>query len=237
MKTHFWTLLALTLAWGQQVWALDPVPSDIPTSVVGKPVSISSKELIPDGRRFQLPESPSQNFDGTSLGLSMDLDLPPLGPAKMNLVDPSILAQIPVLNQSDTPFGKYNWHKFNDTNYCHLKKDGRDWYGWGEGNKFHWTLWWEGRLWWRDDYAERWLYLDQGNWWWQSSKKKNHFQVFLKDGHYHVCDLNGVLVDDLMRAGTEEEVTQPIPKEPANNRNWDQDSSSAGGMGGGMGSH
>ena len=239
MKTCFWILLALALGAAQQAFPLDSVQVDAPTPSVGKPVSISSKELIPDGRRYQLPDAPSQNFDGTSLGLGIDVDLPPMGPAKASLNDPSALAQIPTFNKSDAPSGKYSWHQFKDSNYCHVKKDGRDWYGWGEGGKFHWALWWEGRFWWRDDYAERWLYLDQGNWWWQSSKKKNHFQVFLQDGHYHVCDLNGALVDDLMRAGTEEEVTQPVVKDTDGNRNWDQGNptGAGGAMGGGMGAH
>ncbi len=212
MKARFLVAAVMVVWLGQPVWAQETIPSETPTPAIPKPESIPVKERIPDGRRFGLPRPPSKYVDGTSMDLEIDVDNPPFGPAIMNLGETSTLAQVPTVNKNDNSSGKYYWHPFESWNYCHFPTDNRHWYGWRTGNTFHWVLWWQGRLWWRDDYADRWLYFNRGYWWWQNPRKGGGFQVFLPDGHYHVCDANGALGDDLMRTGKEEVVTEPVAK-------------------------
>jgi hypothetical protein len=176
------------------------------------------------------------------MDLTNDEDTAPQGIPLMDLTDRQTLQQIPVVNKTDRQSGKYFWHPFKGWNYCHYREGKRDWYGWHTGASFHWILWWSGRFWWRDNYAQRWLYFDQGFWWWQDPKVSNQFQVFLDDGHYHACDTNGVLGDNLLRAGTEEVETAPIAKPSATTMPGAKHNGhhgghhSGGGMPGGMGS-
>ncbi len=229
MKFHLAAALILALGSGGQAFAQDATPPDMtPTPVFPKPASIPVKERIPNARHYGLPRPPSQSLDGTPVTLDNDLDNVPLDQSMADLADPSALDQLSSANKADSVPQKYYWHSFKSGNYCHVKKDGHDWYGWQKDGAFHWVLWSGGRFWWRDDYADRWIYYDQGYWWWQNPKTAS-FQVFLQDGHYHVCDANGVLGDDLMRTGTEEVATQPVEKDTPTDRdkNWDK------GLGGG----
>jgi len=117
--------------------------------------------------------------------------------------------------------------------YCHFRDgSGNHWYGWPSGGNFLWAFFKAGHFWWHDTYAERWLYFDRGYWRWQEPKK-DQFQIYLENGHYYACDVNGVLGEDLFTLGTEEVVTQPVTKETPSTRNKEEDISPAsGGMGG-----
>lgn len=213
MKKYFLVGLAMAFGMVQPVFAQDSTPTETPTPALSKPVSLSAKERLSDSRRYGLPAPPAQLNDGTPVTLENDVDDAPSSQAMAGLVDPSSLDPMASANKDETTSGKYYWHSFKAGNYCHVKKDGQDWYGWRTGDGFEWALWWGGRFWWHDNYAERSLYFNDGSWWWQSPKKAGNYQVFLPDGHYHVCSAQGVVGDDLMRTGTEEVETQPVEKE------------------------
>ena len=199
---------ALGSAW---VFPLDLSPAGSATPSVPPPLAPAAKERMKDSSWHPFPRPPRKYFDGTALGLSNDEDRVPQGSALRDLTDAPTLRQIPLVNKSDGPSGRYDWHPFKGWNYCHFREGDRNWYGWRTGGTFHWMLWWAGRFWWHDLYSQRWLYFDRGYWWWQGPHP-NQFQVFLDDGHYHSCDTAGVLLDDLMRTGTEEVETGPVPK-------------------------
>jgi hypothetical protein len=204
--------MAMVMLTGKVVFAQYGLPESTATPAVPKPLVLSVQEKIPDNTHFRLPKPPKKYNDGTSLKLVDDETSTPLGAPMLNLGEPAALQQVPAINNKDGQLNKYYWHPYNAWNYCHFHEGDRNWYGWRMGDTFHWVLWWSGRFWWHDPYAERWLYFNRGYWWWQSPGKPCTFQVYLLDGHYHVCDANGVLTDDLLKPGKEEDVTQPVPK-------------------------
>jgi hypothetical protein len=207
MKKWIGIFLIVFLGTTNLVFALDfPTPVPVPPSLP-RPLTITIKDKLSDSTKYDLPKPPSKYVDGTELVLMNDEDKAPQGPALQNLNDIDALEQIPSVNKADKNSHKYYWHPFKQWVYCHYRDSDRQWYGWHTGDQFHWILWWSSRFWWYDAYAERWLYYDRGYWWWQSLKKNNQIQIFLDDGHFHVCDTNGVLGDDLMATGVEEEVT------------------------------
>ncbi len=205
----------ILLLWGAgNVFAYDLVPTETSTPTMAKPVALPAQEKIRDSTFYPLPRPPHK-VEGKVMDLTNDEDLAPQGAALWDLTDHQTLQQIPAVNKMDKRSGRYYWHPFKGWNYCHYRDGHLDWYGWHTGGSFHWILWWSGRFWWHDSYAQRWLYFDQGFWWWQDPKGANQFQLFLDDGHYHACDANGVLGDDLLRAGTEEVETAPVAKPSA----------------------
>ncbi|HEY5037553.1 MAG TPA: hypothetical protein VIJ93_00615, partial [bacterium] len=87
-------------------------------------------------------------------------------------------------------------------NYCHyLDKKRNHWYGWKTGEAFHWVLDHGGCFWGRDAVTGRWLYFYKGYWWWPDEKSSGKVQVYMDDGHYHLCDANGTLGEDLGATG------------------------------------
>ncbi len=214
MGGRFWTGIALLLWCASKALAYDLIPTETSTPTMAKPLALRAQEKILDSTDYPLPHPPHK-VGGTVMDLTNDENLPPQDAALRDLTDPKTLQQIPVVNKTDKQSGRYYWHPFRGWIYCHYRESHRDWYGWHTGESFHWILWRSGRFWWHDSYAQRWLYFDQGFWWWQDSKAPDQFQIFLDDGHYHACDVNGVLGDDLLRAGTEEVETAPVAKPSA----------------------
>lgn len=216
MKKRLLTGTILGWICANPVFALGLRPTETPVPSVPKPLILPLKERIKDSTRYSLPKPPHKYPNGTIMDLTNDEENSPQGPAVRNLNDSQVLPQIPQVNKEDNHGGKYYWHPFQGWNYVHYRDGDRQWYGWRTGETFHWILWRDGRFWWYDHYAERWLYFDRGYWWWQGPKAANQIQVFMEDGHFHVCDTNGVLGDDLMQTGTEEAVTDPVAKPSPN---------------------
>ena len=227
LKKYFWLLMGAVFTLANAGWAqglpplteispvsLNPSSAVTPGASMPKPVVMVLKDKTPDSARFNLPQPPSQYVDGADLNLANDADnVPKLNDAALRtLTEGEVLEQIPVVNKADKKSNEYYWHPFKGWNYAHIRESGRQWYGWRTGNSFHWLLWSAGYFWWYDRYAERWLYFDRGFWWWQSLKTPNQIQVFLDDGHFHVCDVNGILGEDLMQTGVEEEVPAETPQ-------------------------
>ena len=195
---------------GTPISGLTLSPTETPT--LPKPIVLKGSDRMNDSENHSIPPPPKKGVDGNPLQVK-NSDQIPRGEALNNLTDPSILSQIPDFNKSEIKSKTYHWHPLKGMDYFHYR-DGssNDWYGWNSGVGFLWVLYRAGNFWWHDTYAERWLYCDRGFWWWQGYKK-NQFQVYLEDGHYHAIDANGILGDDLFTTGTEEEVTQPVVKE------------------------
>lgn len=191
-----WTVVWLTMltvfhtAFGQE-----RSPEQAMTPTVPKPVVLSSRDKIRDSARYPLPDVPPQYADGKPLTAQNDWQSVPEGPAMADLTDPSALRQIPVIDRREKKPGKYYWHPYKGWFFCHVLQSGRQWYGWRTGGTFHWILWHSGRFWWRDTVADRWIFFDRGYWCWQGQRKPVNFQVLLQDGHYHVCNVQGVLGD------------------------------------------
>jgi hypothetical protein len=235
MKKWIGLFLIIFFAATSAVLALD-LPTVTPEySSLPRPLTITAVDKLSDSTKYNLPKPPDKYTDGTELVLMNDEDKSPQGPALQNLNNIDTLEQIASVNKADKNSNKYYWHPFKGWIYCHYRDGDRQWYGWHIGDQFHWILWWSSRFWWYDAYAERWLYFDRGYWWWQSLKKNNQIQVFLDDGHFHACDANGVLGDDLMATGVEEEVTgSPSPKAtPRQGGKHGGHHRGGGGMGGG----
>jgi hypothetical protein len=217
LKKRLWLMMAIGMGWantsGAQVLPSLTVPVKASASVP-KPLALILKDKTPDSARFKLPPPPSKYIDDTDLVLTNEVDnAPHLNNAALRtLTGPEVLVQIPVVNKADKKSNHYYWHPFKDWNYAHYRDGDRQWYGWRTGPSFHWVLWSAGHFWWYNPYAERWLYFDRGYWWWQSLTKDNQIQVFLDDGHFHACDLNGVLGDDLMQTGKEDIVPDITPQ-------------------------
>ena len=205
------TLLML-LGFGSAAYALDNAPEPTQTPTVAMPITLSSQEIIQDGNRYRLPRSPAKYNDGTDLKLANEVNEAPRDAPMSILAQPTVVKEVSSSNQGDHDSGKYYWHTYETLNYCHYHESDRNWYGWRDGKTFHWVLWKSGHFWWFDSYAERWLYFEKSFWWWQGSKKPLEIQVYLEDKHYHACDANGVLGDDLFETGTEEVVGEPVAK-------------------------
>jgi hypothetical protein len=182
------------------------------TTRIPKPIFLKEAERLGDSEFVASPNAPRKGPDGNPWEVEAD-DHTPRGAAMANLEDPVFLNQINDWDKTETKPKVYYWHSFNGTNYCHFRdRSGNPWYGWAEGPAFRWALYRSGHFWWHDDYAERSLYFDRGYWWWQGPVK-DQYQVYLEDGHYHVCGADGVLGEDLYTTGTEEVTTQPVEKE------------------------
>ncbi len=214
---------------------LAPTPTEATT--VPKPLVLKSREKMRDSESHRFPKPPKTNPDGTPWKEVND-DKAFWGPALTNLIDPTFFQGIEDFNKNEKKSGNYYWHKFQAWDYCHYRDgSGNQWYGWRTGSLFHWVLLAYGRFWWHDTFAERWLFFDKGYWWWQSGSKNSEIQVYLEDGHYHACNAEGVLGEDLMETGKQEVATKPVEKEVTpsadalerrNNRN------STGALGGGF---
>jgi hypothetical protein len=240
--------LFLVFLWGGVRGALgaleapSPTPMDTPetattlsptqTPLIPKPFLLKDSDKMHDSENHGLPKLPGKGPDGKPLEVGNSGRIP-RGGALDNLADPSFLAQVPDFNKTENKSKTYYWHPWKGPDYCHYRDaSSNHWYGWQSGGDFSWVFFKAGHFWWHDTYAERWLYYDQGYWWWQGSKK-NQFQVYLEDGHYHVIDAGGTLGDDLFTTGTEEVVTEPVSKETSSTRNKEEDISHVnGGMGG-----
>ncbi len=211
---------------------ITPTPAD--SNALPKPLVLQTQERIGDSEGHHFPKPPKKSPDGTAWKKYND-EKAYWGPALANLVDPAFFGQIEGFNKTEKKSGEYNWHKFQAWDYCHYQDGSGNWYGWRTGALFHWVLFKYGRFWWHDTFAERWIYYDRGYWWWQSGEKKPEFQVYLADGHYHACDSEGVLGDDLMETGKAEVATKPVDKEvtpSADAVERKQNRNSTGGMGG-----
>lgn len=181
-----------------------------------KPLVLTDKERIKDDQKYDLPKPPRKGSDNQPIDLINDEDDCPMGPDMRNLIGAEVLPALVKLDKIQKDHGKYQWFGASNWDYCHYRDGDRDWYGWKTGDSFHWVLFRYGFFWWRDNYAERWLYFYQGYWWWQSAKAPVTTQVFMDDKHYHACDANGVLGDDLWTTGVVESITAPVVKPTAN---------------------
>jgi hypothetical protein len=212
----------------------NPTPTPGETIRIPKPILLKGSERLGDSDYLLSPNAPRKGPDGIPWKVEAD-DHTPRGTAMANLEDPAFFNQIGDWNKTEVKPKVYYWHDFNGTPYCHFRdRSGNHWYGWAEGTAFRWALYRSGRFWWHDDYAERSLYFDRGYWWWQGHEK-DQYQVYLEDGHYHVCGADGVLGEDLFTTGTEEVATQPVEKEVTPAAKADDSSMPSAGTGTGMG--
>ncbi len=237
--------LSLIRGWTQEAFASDIKTPGVPPIVqaaenltpaanetirIPKPNVLKASDWLSDSEYHSDPSAPRKGPDGTPWKVEAN-DHTPRGAAIAQMAEPDFFNQIGDWNKSEIKPRTYYWHAFNGTNYCHLRDgSGNQWYGWVEGPAFHWVLYRSGHFWWHDSYAERSLYFDRGYWWWQG-RRKDQFQVYLEDGHYHVCGPDGVLGDDLFTTGTEEVATQPVEKDPTPTSKPGDDSGAPGGMG------
>ena len=227
---------AIALINSSIVFALEEPSREAQPVTIAKPLLLNKKEKIPDGENLKNPRPPQKNADGSHLAAENEEDLCPRGAAINNLADVSVFSDIQAINKAKHSSGKYSWHTLSAWNYCHFHEGGRDWYGWRTGETFHWVLFRNNRFWWRDPYAGRWLYFYEGYWWWQGGKDFQKIQVFLEDGHYHICDANGILGEDLWTTGVKEEVTEPVKKKtPTPSLDKGRPGGHWGGRGGGLG--
>ncbi len=198
---------------------------------IPKPIVLKDSDRLGDSEFRSNPKAPMKGFDGNSLQIEVD-DRIPRGLAMIQMEEPAFSLQMEDWNKSEKKPRVYYWHTYMGIDYCHYRGgSGTEWYGWAEGSAFRWVLYHSGHFWWHDGYAERSLYFDRGYWWWQG-KRKDQFQVYLEDGHYHVCGPDGVLGDDLFTTGTEEVATQPVEKDLTPASTPSDDSGPPGGMGG-----
>jgi hypothetical protein len=76
--------------------------------------------------------------------------------------------QIVGYNARENVVGRYYWHTYNGSNFCHYyDRWGCNWYGWYFGSSFYWSCWWGNNWWWYDPAYYRWCYWYDGWWWWQ----------------------------------------------------------------------
>jgi hypothetical protein len=239
--------LGLTRVWAQASFTLDrgtpsasptaeaaenPTPTPNEAIQIPKPIVLKGSDRLSDSEAHSSPQAPPKGFDGTPWKAEAD-DHIPRGAAMAQMEESTFFSQIGDWNKSEIKPRTYYWHAFNGTDYCHYRDAaGNQWYGWAEGSSFRWALYHLGHFWWHDDYAQRSLYFDRGYWWWQGHRK-DQFQVYLEDGHYHVCGSDGLLGEDLFTTGTEEVATQPVEKDPTPISTPGDDSGPPGGVGGG----
>lgn len=205
------------LVFGTVLFLFGVVPVFSQENPVAQPVTITPplllglKEKIQDNENWKDPQPPRKDADGKGLSTDNDEDHCPTGSVLKDLGDPAVFSEIQKIVQTERSSGRYQWHTTQSWAYCHDREGGRDWIGWPTGDTFHWVLLQNGRFWWHDNYAERWLSFYGGTWWWQGAK--GTVQAYLEDGHYHACDANGVLGEDLWTTGVVEELNEPLKKE------------------------
>ncbi len=213
----------------------NPTPLSGEATRIPTPMGLKGSDRLSDSEYHSSPFAPRKGPDGNTWKIQAD-DQIPRGLAMINLAAPALFDQIENWNKAEIKPRVYYWHSLNGTDYCHFRdKSGNQWYGWAEGPAFRWALYRSGRFWWHDSYAERSLYFDRGYWWWQGHRK-DQYQVYLEDGHYHVCGIDGVLGDDLFTTGTEEVATQPVEKEVTPLSKPDDSAVPGAGTGSGLGS-
>ncbi len=106
---------------------------------------------------------------------------------------PAVMAQINIYNNHETVAGRYYWHNWNGTNYCHYYDSwGYHWYGWYWGNTCFWSRWYGNNWWWYDPGYARWCYWYDGYWWWQDPYQ-NVVYVY-NNGEYDSTAANGAPV-------------------------------------------
>jgi hypothetical protein len=174
---------------------------------VPKPLFLKSKSKIPVNLKSPVP--PTKGEDGSPLKVTEDADIP-RGAVMEALTNPTAAAQIKRFNQAERKRDWYYWHASNVWNYCHYRDKKRNhWYGWKTGEAFHWVLYQGGCFWTHDAIAGRWLYFYKGYWWWPNDKDSGKIQVYMDDGHYHLCDSNGALGQDLGPTGNPMAADEP----------------------------
>lgn len=199
-----------------------------PTGPITFTLPAKLKDRIDDHADLRYPKPPLLDQKESDQGLVNDQDHCPQDASFQTLSGLDLVKELKDLSRSDNSTCTYYWPRLGGQDYCYYRVGERHWLGWRVGPLFHWVLFWKGHLWWHDIFAERWIFFEGGHWWWQSEGDKPTFHIYLPDGHYHVCDVNGSLGDDMGATGKVETITEPRPKEinhhNSNRENRDLDS-------------
>ena len=166
---------------------------------ISRPLFLKSADKVPG--ILGNPEVPKKGSDGSPLGVTEAIDAPPVDMMK-KLSDPEIFEVIKKTKKTEeTRINQIYWHASGDWKYCHFRDaEGNHWYGWNDGQSFHWVLWRGNRFWWRDSFAGHWLYYFRNYWWRSELQTSNSLQVLI-DGEYYLCQKDGTISTDLGRDG------------------------------------
>lgn len=146
------------------------------------------------------PAVPDQGFDGNPLGADEAIDAPPADILNQ-LSEPHLFESIKAAKKKEAGINQIHWHASDDLNYGHFRdKEGNNWYGWSDGQAFHWILALGNRYWWHDDFAGHWLYFAKNHWWRADGQSANQIQVII-DGEYYLCQRDGTIVKDMGQDG------------------------------------
>ena len=105
--------------------------------------------------------------------------------------------------------GWFYWHQSGNLDYCHyVDLEGNHWYGWAEGEDFHWVLRQGHRYWWRDPMAGHWLYYERGCWW-RADRQSDGLIEACVDGEYYLCDSSGEVQWDMGLDGNGDIISAP----------------------------
>lgn len=165
-----------------------------PVSLV-KPRFLTLSDKVPSGSSL-IPPIPLADARQKKIR-STETILPP-DPGTMTLFsDPDLFETIKADKKKEREFQHFYWHQAEALDYCHYRDlQGDHWYGWVDGDHFDYVLWRGNRFWWRDPFADHWLYYYRGVWWRADGQDALTLQGCV-GGEYYLCDRTGKVLKDM----------------------------------------
>jgi hypothetical protein len=196
LKKLFFLILSFALlpwaAWSQT--STPALPKKIST-----PLFLSPADKTPLSA-LNSPAVPNKGSDGNSLEVNEAIDAPPAD-SVVQFSDPELFEKIKATKKKETEINRVYWHTSGDLGYGHFRdNEGNNWYGWSDGQAFHWILSLGNRYWWHDDFAGHWLYFAKNYWWRADGQSANQIQVII-DGEYYLCQRDGTILKDMGQDG------------------------------------
>lgn len=182
-----------------------PLVSRSQTTVANLPKKISPVLLLkptdktPSGASDS-PAVPEKGQGGNSLEVEEAVGAPSAD-AMSSFSDPVFFEALKKTKKKETQINRVYWHSDDNGDYCHLRDEaGNHWYGWSDGQKFHWVLFRGNHYWWYDSFAKHWLYFGGRYWFRTDHKNPNDLQVLI-NGEYYLCQKDGTVLKDMGQDG------------------------------------
>ena len=196
-------LFAAVFFWGFQSLSAQTEVSPPPQKIT-PPIFLKPDDKTPPGG-LASPAVPDQGPDRGPLSVEESIDAPQAS-LMAQLSDPDFFELLKETKKDETQINQVNWHVSDDIDldYCHVRDEqGNNWYGWSDGQAFHWILMTGNRFWWYDEFAGHWLYYAKNYWWRADAQSASRLQVLI-GGEYYLCQKNGAILKDMGQDGSGE---------------------------------
>ncbi len=133
-------------------------------------------------RRWSPPPAPKTGPRGGAL-TAAPVSRPPIAAHAAVLGNRAVVSTILSNQQSEIQPNRYYWHRDGGWDYVHYYSGGAHWYGFYVGPNYYWSRYHEGRWWWYDPGAQRYVYYNDGAWWWQNPAQPQTVYVYQNNAY------------------------------------------------------